>query len=277
MAVSFVGSVSSLYTTSVLIKDLMGIGNLENACKTYWPALLLIGVVIALVVNRERTLFVDTVADTGIQVETKVGNLFSINASSFVIPTNTFFRTKVDNNYIRYESVQGQFQRKVYGGSTRRLDAAIRKSLKEQGRVGVPASDRIGEVLRYPVGTVAKVDYDGKHYYFLAMNDVNKDGKPTGQSYDNVKKALESLEHAILTFGHCDTLAMPLIGTGHAAIKDASCERVAMEIVDEFVDCREQLARKVVVCVSPRDYVDGRINFKRLAKYIEYRCEFFRG
>ena len=82
------------------------------------------------------------------------------------------------------------------------LDKLIATRLEHQGVIGIASSDILGPVKQYPVGTVAKVDVRGKHFYFVAINDVNKYGKPINQTYHNVDIALKGLLNAILLFGH---------------------------------------------------------------------------
>ena len=99
--------------------------------------------------------------------------------------TNTFFRTVMEGDYISLESVQGAFQLRYFKNNIGELDNLIAESLMQQGIEGEDSSDIHGQTKKYPIGTVAKVDYRGKHYYFLAINDVNKFGKPENQDYTN--------------------------------------------------------------------------------------------
>ena len=94
------------------------------------------------------------------------------------------------------------------------------------------------------------------------------------QSYSNIDKALEGLVSAIEEFGHHDDLATPLIGTGRAAISGASIEKVAEDIVDKFLDPNKSVSRKLTICINPKDYIDGKVDLKKIVKYIEYKCEF---
>lgn len=93
---SFVSIVSTLYATAVLANNLIGFEFIKNACETNWPLVLVVCVIAALVVNREQTLTVGTIAGTCMQTKTRVNNLFTARAYSFVIPTNIYFCTKVD-------------------------------------------------------------------------------------------------------------------------------------------------------------------------------------
>ena len=121
---------------------------------------------------------------------------------------------------------------------------------------------------------MAKVDVRGKHFYFVAINDVNKYGKPINQTYHNVDIALKGLLNAILLFGHCDDIATPLMGTGKAAIREATLENVVKETVNIFVDSKDKIARKLTICISPKDYLEDKMDLKRIGKYIDYKCEF---
>lgn len=269
-----IGYISSIFAFSVLLKDLVGFDKAETLCKSHWVMLVLIGIIASLIHNHERVSYKGTMEDDDLQIEVKVSNLFSIKASSYVIPTNTFFRTVMDGEYISPESVQGTFQRQYFKRGTAELDKLIAESLEQQGIVGEDSSDIHGLVKKYPIGTVAKVDYRGKHYYFVAINDVNRFGKPENQVYANVGIALNALQDAINKFGHCDDLAMPLIGTGRAAIREATLKNVLEDTVDRFVNSRYKVARKLIICIRPKDYFDGKVNLRKIEKYLDYKCEF---
>ena len=84
------------------------------------------------------------------------------------------------------------------------LDDLINVSLKRQGIKGTSVFDCFGSTTKYPVGTVAKIDYKRKHFYFVAINDINDFGKPIGQSIENVSIALNAVTDGIKRMGHYD-------------------------------------------------------------------------
>lgn len=268
-----IGCVSAAFTFAVLIKDLFGVDKLEELCQDYWYILIIVGIIASLVINHEKITCQGT-NDDDLIISVKVNNLFGISASSYVIPTNTYFRTIMNEEYISPKSVQGSFQNKYYKKNLNELDAKIAESLSIQGISWVPSRDNYGDVKKYPIGTVAKVTHKKKHYYFVAINDVNEFGKPINQNYSNVSMAFTGLIDAIKRFGHCDDIAMPLIGTGRSAIKDATIDKVVRETIDLFFDSNDKIARKLIICISPKDYVDGKVNMKKISNYLEYRCEF---
>ena len=67
---------------------------------------------------------------------------------------------------------------------------------------------------------------------------------------------------------------MPLIGTGRAAIREATIENVIEDTINMFVSSQDKIVRKLTVCIRPKDYLDDRIDLKRVGKYIDYKCEF---
>lgn len=269
-----IGYISSIFAFAVLLKDLAGFDKAEILCKNYWLGLVLIGIVASFIHNHEKISCKGTMEDADLQIEVKVRDLFSIKASSYVIPVNTFFRTVMEGDYISPESVQGAFQHRYFKNNIGELDNLIAESLMQQGIEGEDSSDIHGQTKKYPIGTVAKVNYRGKHYYFLAINDVNKFGKPENQDYTNVDTALNGLLEFINKFGHCDNLAMPLIGTGKAAIREATLENVIEDMIDRFVNSHDKIVQKLIISIRPKDYLDDKVDLKKIKKYMEYKCEF---
>ena len=269
-----IGYASSIFAFAILLKDMMSFDKVEIFCKDRWWLVILIGVIASLVHNHEKINCKGTMENDDLQIVVKVSDLFCINASSYVIPTNTFFRTVMEGEYISPQSVQGAFQLKYFNEKTDELDNLIAASLEQQGIVYEESSDIHGTVKKYPIGTVAKVDHKSRHYYFVAINDVNRNGKPENQGYANVDIALSGLIQAINKIGHCDDLAMPLIGTGRAAIREATIEKVVENTVDRFLMSTDKICRKLIICVRPKDYLEGKADLKKIQKYIDYKCEF---
>lgn len=266
--------IMSIYGFVAFISNLTGFNQAEICLKEYWYLLVVVGSIASLIHKHEKTSCKRKLNNADLQVEVKVSDLFSEEASSYVIPTNTFFRTVMEGEYISPQSVQGAFQLKYFKNNSKVLDTLIAESLKQQGLVGIDDSDIHGAVRRFPVGTVAKIDYNGKHYYFVAVNDVNKNGRPVNQGYNNVKEAIDGLITTINKIGHCDHLAMPLIGTGRAAILEATIEKVIVETIDKFLGSHDKIVNKLTICIRPKAYLEDKVDLKRIKTYIDYKCEF---
>lgn len=271
-----VGYISSIFGFSQLLNKLIGFSLLEDLSKQYWVALILIGILLSLIHNHEKIHYKWKRNSDGQLIELTVDDLFCVPAMSYVIPTNSYFHTKMEGDYISSKSVQGAFQEKYFktDEKNKELNIMITGNLKNRNVLSEISEDSQGNKQRCPIGTVAKIDHSNKHYYFVAINDINEHGKPINQSYSNIDKALERLVSAIEEFGHHDDLATPLIGTGRAAISGASIEKVAEDIVDKFLDPQKSVSRKLTICINPKDYIDGKVDLKKIKKYIDYKCEF---
>lgn len=272
LAYTAIGYISSIFGFSQLINKLMGYELLENLCKQHWLALIVIGILLSLIHNHEKIQYKWTRKSDGQLIELLVNDLFCVPASSYVIPTNSYFHTNMENDYISPMSVQGAFQEKYFRGKkNKELNKMITSSLKDQGLLNEVYEDSQGNTQICPIGTVVKIDHKNKHYYLVAINDINEHGTPINQCYSNIEKALVGLVSAIR---HHDDLAMPLVGTGRAAISGASIEKVAEDIVDKFLEPANSVCRKLTICINPKDYIDGKVDLKKIAKYIEFKCEF---
>ncbi|SPT68334.1 Uncharacterised protein [Anaerobiospirillum thomasii] len=270
-----IGYISSFYSLAVLFKDLAAWDKLEVFIKEHWHIIMIVGLLFSCVINRKMVNYIKKVSNRDMELAICVQDIFSIRgANSYIIPTNTFFRTQMQDEYISYRSVQGRFQLKYFKKNIHNLDKKISESLELQGLSGDDVNDCFGTTKKYPIGTVAKINHEGKHFYFVALNDVNKYGKPIEQSIENVSIALKAVVDAILEMGHCDTLCVPLIGSGRAAIKEATKESVSRMIIDCFVNSKDKIANKVIISINPRDYLDDVIDFEQLKIYLDYKCEF---
>lgn len=267
-----IGYVSSFFSLAVLFKDLMEFDKLELWIKENWGIVAITGIFISCLHNRKKVDYCKRVLNSDLQIAISVKDIFQNRiANSYVIPTNTFFRTKMDKEYVSPNSVQGRFQLKYFKGNIPNLDNLIHENLNSQGITGVLASDCFGSTTKYPVGTVAKIDNRGKHFYFVAITDVDEFGKPINQSIENITIALAAVTRAIK---HFDVLCIPLLGSGRAAIQEATKEDVFERTVNHFTQPNNQCISKLIISINPKDYLDGKFDLDRMKKYLDYRCEF---
>lgn len=269
-----IGCISSIYGFTVLLKDLAGNDKAEEFCKNHLVLLIIIAIVSSLIIHHQKISCKGSLLGDDLQIVVTVKDLFCSKASSYVIPTNTFFRTNMDGEYISPQSVQGAFQIRYFDKEYSELDNLIRANLDLQDAKGDKCADKFGPVIKYPIGTVSIVDHKDKHYYFVAISDVNQFGKPENQTYENVEIAMNGLFKTINEKGYCDDLAMPLIGSGRAAIREATIEKVVFETIDRFLTNEKKTARRLTICIKPKDFLEGRVDLKRIEKYLDYKSEF---
>lgn len=272
---SAIGYVSFFYSSTVLLKEIAGYDKFEIWVKEYWQIVVVASLLISCIHNRKKINCCKKVQFNDMHIAISIKDIFSNRtANSFIIPTNTYFRTIMDDEYISPDSIQGRFQLKYFKKNVNDLNSLISDNLRKQRVKGENASDCFGQTMKYPIGTVAKIDYKKRHFYFVAINDVNEYGKPIGQSIENVNTALNAVTDAIKRIGHYDTLRIPLLGSGRAAIQEATKENVFQRTVDCFIQSNDKLVSKLIISVNPKDYLEGKIDLNRMEKYLDYKCEF---
>lgn len=237
--------------------------------------IILIGSAIYAFVSTKKTLnYTAIIKDTGIKVSISIGSLFLAKANSFVISTNTTFDTKMDNEFISESSVQGQFQLKYFKNNLQSLDKLLADGL--EGIESIHLNRKASKCNRYPVGTVSKVNFKKKHYYFTALANINEEGMTVNTSVENVKKCLLGTWESISQKGHVEDLAIPVIGTGRAGISNLSIEKAIMEMIYSIVDYSrtKKISNHFYIVIHPSDLKRNNINLDELNNFLQCICNY---
>ena len=59
-----------------------------------------------------------------------------------------------------------------------------------------------------------------------------------------------------------------------AAIREANIDKVYVDIIKHFMSFDGRIVRKLVVCIRPKDYLDEKVDLKRIEKYLDFRSSF---
>ena len=250
--------------------------NIFRNCTLIVPMISAMLVLLLRKESAEKTAYLGT-KDTMISL--KMADLLNIKDSAIVIPTNTTFDTIMSGDFISEKSIQGQFQKKMYGVDFSTLDMSIKNSLDE-------CYPNCYEILedrtktnrnRYEIGTVAKITCNGQHYYFLAVADVSKTGKNQNVTMQNMTKALVGLWEYLSKEGHTEPITIPVIGTGRAGLCDGTFEDVVHETIFSFAikSQDEFVSRKMTICIYPPALSDANVTWEKLCGYLELQCQFF--
>lgn len=141
-----IGYISSIFSIAVLMNDLAGIDIFETWIKLNCIKFVIYCLFFSCIINRQKLKYCKKVSNCDMQVEISIKDIFSNwSANSFIIPTNTFFRTKMDDEYVSPRSVQGRFQLKYFNKKTEYLNKLISENLRKQGIVGKKSKDCFGE------------------------------------------------------------------------------------------------------------------------------------
>lgn len=208
-----------------------------------------------------------------------IGNILTLKDSAVVIPSNTTFDTTMAGDFISVRSIQGQFQKKYYGADFSELDAAIKRSLDEffPSQYERLLDRHKTNCNRYDIGTVAKVTIKGQHFYFLAVADVSKTGKPQNVTMESLTKALVGLWDFLSREGHTEPIAIPVIGTGRAGLKDGTLEDVVHETLFSFASKSQDefVSKKMTIYLYPAALSETNVTWESLCNYMDWQCSFF--
>lgn len=240
---------------------------------TYTFALISACVIASFLKNKVALKYEYFLNGSDVKINLQVTDVLRCEAA-IVIPTNTTFDTIMEDEFISVNSVQGQFQMQYFENNLRTLDSLIEEGLKD-----IPyemIDKKIGKCKRYPIGTVSKITYDKKHYYFVAIADINEYGKTFNTKFENIQASLEGIWRQLESRGHLETLAIPLIGTGKAGIKDATREKVIKEIVFSFIASAQErkITERLEICIHPSDLEHNDLQLQELDEYLRYMCKY---
>lgn len=230
-------------------------------------------VIIAFFINKVKLKYEYMINGTDVKITLQVTDVLK-NTGTIVIPTNTTFDTLMEDEFISVNSVQGQFQERFFQNNLKTLDTLI-----EKGLCGIDFEilDRKGsKQKRYPVGTISKVTCRGCHYYFVAIADVNEYGKPENTDFENIRTVLSSLWNQMEIRGNLEDVAIPLIGTGRAGIRNVTREKVVKEIINSFMESSKQrkVTENLIICVHPFDLREKDMDIYELSEYLKYKCKY---
>jgi hypothetical protein len=237
-----------------------------------WPYFL--GVSVTYTLWRQRPVIsrCERLDGTDIRIEIRIANIFSLKAA-YVISTNTSFDSVVNEQLISKRSLQGVFTEKFYD-KTEHLDGDLEQALVHEALIGQRESKVGGKAGLYSIGTVAKITPKGCTAYLLAIAELNEHGVAES-NFEAVKTALAALWNFVSSKGGYDSLAIPVIGTGHGRINTPR-DVVIKEIVRSFVAacCERKFTSKLTVVISPKDYHDHELDIYELGDFLKYVCRY---
>ena len=203
-----------------------------------------------------------------ITIEVRVGDILKLDGS-MVISTNTTFETRLLDGVISSKSLQGQFTKKLYDDNVHHLDGDLEKALDSSSVTGEHRGRR-----KWPIGTIVVLRPKRKTVYMAAVAELNDHGVAKGSRKD-VLALLGKLWHFIGERGELEPVCVPLLGTSRARIATIRREEMVKEIVRSFIAaCAERkFTERLVVVISPHDYVQHKMDLVSLGCYVKHLCE----
>lgn len=200
-----------------------------------------------------------------LRISVIVGDLFAQEGAT-VISTSTTFDTNVADGTISPDSLQGQVALRSFKGNTADIDRQIEISLSNIPWTQGDRADRKSK--SFPIGTVARVDGNGRIFYFTAMSKWNDHGN----AYSNVNMLDEALD-GLWTYckdrGELLDIAIPLVGTGRGRVtlpKKKVIERIAQSFLYASTDAI--FCKRLAIIVSPLDAETSELNLFQVRDYL---------
>lgn len=268
----------AFYTLVEMEQSIWGSKILLTFFRNNLAIIIFVIILISIIVYREKLEFSAFLGTKDDKITLKMSDIFKMKDTAIVIPTNTTFDTTMNDDFISDKSVQGQFQKKYYGVDFAELDKSLQFSLDEQYLNGYVELDDRDQTKRkrYGIGTVAKVTKEKRHYYFLAVADISKRGKPENVTMQNMTQALIGLWNYLSKEGHSEMLTIPVIGTGRGGLKDGNIEDVIHETIFSFVLTAQEefVAKGLTICIYPPTLKNANVTWDDLCSYLKLQCCF---
>ena len=224
-------SILAYIGTIVTINEFFTLLKIDIPQIVFWIALI-IGVISIIIFNIPKKEYVFNIKNRDIKIILKVGDILK-EKFAIVVPTNTTFDTKMENDFISIHSVQGQVQDKYFKNNISTLDCLIEKELENSPFIEL-TDRKSSKNKKYEIGTTVEINQNGKRFYFLADSDINSKGQTINPSTMNITDALSRLWQHIGEVGHVEPIAIPIIGTGRMGIV-SSREEIFKNIIFSFV------------------------------------------
>jgi serine/threonine protein kinase len=184
-----------------------------------------------------------------------VGDLFSQDADIVVGFSDTFDTAIDTSTLISKESLQGQLISRVYNDNVHALDCDLDDALRMVPAESLESRNykSAGKLKRYPVGTIATLERDGRRIYAIAYSKMERN-LTVSSCYEFLEESLRKLWAEIRGHGFERTIAMPIIGSGLSRT-GLSREALIRQIVTSFWEqAREApICRELRIIVHPAD------------------------
>lgn len=243
-----------------------------TAVQPLWWLFLSSGAVVGVVRARPRTSVKERIEGTDIDIEIQVCDLFSLDGA-LIVGSNTTFDTSIEDGTISRKSVQGQYTEK-YCPSVELLDRELSNSLQGVASSSTRENKPYGKRDEFELGTVASVHCGGRGAYFVAIATLNEHRRAVG-TRQNILDALPHIWEHIRNRGDMEPLCCPVLGAGFSRL-DTTLEALVREIVKSFVAVARfgRFCEKLTIAIAPKDFRDGKTNFKELKHFLECECKY---
>ena len=263
----------SFLGTLLAIKDVTEYFFPQIYNKTFFDLALFFGIFFIIICNWPKKEFEFFIKNKDIKIKLVIGDILKQNAS-IIVPTNSTFDTKMENDFISIKSVQGQVQEKYFKNNLNTLNVLLDEALKDYEYIQLE-DRRDSKSKQYEIGTTAEINHSDKRFYFVANSHINARGQTVNPSLTNITDSLSRLWQYINECGHVENIAIPLLGTGRMGIIN-SREEIIKQIIFSFVvnNNTRKIANELIICIRKDDIKKFNIDMFEMLEYLKYMCKY---
>jgi hypothetical protein len=212
---------------------------------------------------------------TDARVTIRVGNMFNSKNASYLITSNQTFDT--DPEVITSSCLQGRVTQQYFDGSAELLDGKLEQALQGRKYSLLSSLDKsYGKLNEYPFGTTARVEQNGKKFYFLAITKMNAAGV-SETSREKIKGVLPDVWESIHDYatGGEEKFVCPVLGAGESRVA-AESEALIRDIVRTVVPCLKtnQFCRSFTIVIHWKAFLRNKPNIVQLGEFLRQECRF---
>ena len=236
-----------------------------NSLKGHWLLFIIVAVLWALWCNRPVLEVACRLRNRDVTIRIAVTDLFSCGGA-LIIGTNTTFDTEISDALISASSVQGQFTNRYYS-DIRHLDHDLDVELRNVPHKSA-SSTKIGKHREYDIGTVVRLNPQGRHVYMVAIARINNYGR-AGAQFEDLQVSLATLWDFIAERGSMEPVAMPVLGSAFGRLIQTRAD-IIREIIKSFAAAcaSRQFCDRLTIAIPPRDFYQWTINLDELGDYL---------
>ena len=242
---------ASLTVLWLIVEPIAVFKKVPNSWYCY-VVLIILGLVCAVIWNWPKACVKHRFRHNDVTVRIVKGDVLGAHGNVVIGFCDTF-DTQI-GRLIKDTSLQGQFQRQVFGGDSAALDARLDELLEPSSRFAIHDPDKpVGKQLRFPLGTVLPL-HQGKQYFLAAYTKMGNDLACAPTPARHILATLFSLWDAVRQHGQNDPVAIPVIASDFARSGLSRTTLIKM-IVLSF--CTSQatspVAKELSIYVHPSD------------------------
>ena len=181
----------------------------------YWyGAMILASIVSGLWKCRPRDHVEFPIPGSDSRIEIEFGDIFE-DGSVVVIPVNEYFDGLL-GDHVSENSLHGQFIKNVLGGQDSTFYDLTSKDLESASSEEVHRKN--GRSTKYPIGTVARADVNGKRFLLAALSRTDVVSLKASATLHDLCDCLAGIWQGVRNFSNGNRIKIPLLGSGLSGV-----------------------------------------------------------